>query len=790
MLRNYFKIAWRNLLKGGWYSVMNIGGLAVVLAISVLLFWWIKDEFSYDRFHAEADRIYRVNAYSGQGADKRYGSLTPAPVATVSQKGVAGVETAVRLTGLWEFHNFRVGDQPFSEKSGDLGYADENFLTVFDGFEVISGNEDNPFPSPNSVVLTETLARKFFGTPNAVGKTFTEVDSKQVFEVGAVLADIPETSSVKYEAFFPMSLYARSFQGNGEWKTMEEDWGNFLFQTYVRLTPGTNADLVARTLTAIETEKRKNVDLTSLGGYLLQPLPSVHLEQADGKSPAMKQIKVLGLVALLLLSIGCINYVNLTTARASRRAQEVGVRKIMGARFGQLSGQLLLESLLPLGLAFLIAVVLLYSLAPFYQELSGKTLHLSLLDPQLWALLLGTLGLTWLLAGVYPAVLVASFKPVRSLRGTNSGTATASLRKAFVVTQFVLSTGLIVGTLVMGQQLRFIRERDLGFDKSYTFTFEGGRGTGQFQRELTKESSVQSVTTSSNNLFQIGGSTTDTDWEGKDPKRVFSIGLLGVDDHFIPTYKMQLVAGKNFSGTPADSTAVILNETAVKQMGLVHPIGQRFAVQGTEGQIIGVLKDFDTESIRSEVKPLVMYSFPEYNTVVHVKTTGQQAIQAIAAAERIWKQYNPDYPFEYTFVDETYDRLYRSEQRIGQLFNFFAAIAIIISCLGLFGLATFTAETRTKEIGVRKVLGASLASIVALLSTDFLKLVMIAIVIASPIAWYAMNEWLADFAYKIDISWRVFALSGGLAVGIALLTVSFQSMKAALMNPVKSLRSE
>jgi len=791
MLTNYLKITWRNLLNGGWYSAINIGGLAVVLAVSVLLIWWIKNEFSYDRFHADSERIYRVNTHTGSGADDSFGSLTPAPIAVAASKGVTGVEEAVRLTGIWDFNNFRVGDQLFSEQNESLGYADENFLSVFDGFRVIQGNASNPFPAPNSIVLTESMARKFFGTIDAVGKTLTVADTKKVFTVGTVLADIPEQSSIRYQIFFPMGLLKSSFGGNGEWKVMDDDWGNFYFDTYLKLQPGTSPAQVARTLTSVQAETRKNVDPANLRDYKLQSFTSVHLYNADGESPLRQQVRMMGMVALLLLVIGCINFVNLSTARAARRAQEVGVRKIAGARTRQLTAQLLVEYLLTLGLALSVALLIMYALEPYYQDLTGKTLNLSLLDPQLWLLLSGMLTLTLLLAGLYPAVMVASFDPVRSLRGKmGDGNGQVLLRKGLVVMQFVLSTGLIVGTLVIGGQLNFIRERDPGFDKAHTFTFRSDDRAGQFQRELAAESSIRAVTTSSNNLWQVGAFASDSDWDGKDPGRTFSIGMLGVDARFIPTYEIQLVAGKNFSGTLADSTAVILNESAVKQMGLRNPIGRRFSVQGTEGQIVGVVKDFDTESIRTTVKPLVMYSFPQYNTIVHVKTTGGKTSQAIASTERLWKKFNPEYPFEYTFVDEAYNRLYQSEERIGQLFNFFSGIAILISCLGLFGLATFTAEQRTKEIGIRKVLGASVTSIVALLSKDFLKLVLIAIVIATPIAWYAMNEWLADFAYKIDISWWVFALAGGLAVGITLLTVSFQSVKAALMNPVESLRSE
>ncbi|GAB3265841.1 ABC transporter permease [Larkinella harenae] len=789
MINNYLKIAWRNLRSGGWYSVSNIGGLAIVLAVSVLLTWWIKDELSYDRFHADADRIYRVNSRMGKGLDQRDSWLTPAPVAVVSKNKIPGVEQAVRLTGQWEFNTFRVGAQLISEKNEFMSYVDPEFLTVFTGFTILYGNAANPFPTPYSVVMTEDVARRFFGTADAVGRTFTAVDSKQVFTVGAVLATIPENSSIRYTLYFPMSLTERDFKGNGEWKAMNEDWGNFFFTTYVKVAPGADSKSIEQTLNRIHTALRPNANPENLAEFQAQALSSIHLYQPGGKDTGMQQVRILGVIAFFLLSIGCINYVNLTTARTVRRAREVGVRKIIGATSRYLLGQLLTESVLTLGLSLGLAVGLMYVLAPYYQNITGKPLALSVFDPQLWLILVGTLILTLLLAGLYPAIMMASFHPLRFLRG-GAEPGKAGLRQALVVTQFALATGLITGTLVVGRQLRYIQQRDLGFDKAYTFTFPGGSFTPQFQRELAKDRHVLAVTTSSDNLLGIGGSTTSTDWDGKDPKRTFSIGMLGVDKDFISTFGMRLVAGQNFTGTLADSTAVILNETAVKEMGIQNPIGRRFEVQGTKAQIIGVVKDFDTESIRSRIKPVVLYSYPQYNTVVNVKTTQAQVPQALAAAEQLWKQYRPDYPFEYTFLDQTYDQLYRTEQRIGDLFNLFAVIAIAISCLGLFGLAAFTAEQRTKEIGIRKVLGAPVFSVVALLSKDFLKLVAIAILIATPVSWYSMRHWLDDFAYKIALDGWMFAWSGILAIGIALLTVSFQSVKAALMNPVTSLRSE
>ena len=788
MLRNSLKIAWRNLRSGGWYSFINIVGLAVVLAVSVLLFWWVKDELSYDRFHADADRMYRVVAHFGKGVDENTWSGTPAPIAVAASQDVPGVEAAVRVAGLYTFRTYKIGGRSFTEKFEDQAVVDENFLDVFSGFSVRTGDAKQPFPTPNSVVLTEEMALKFFGTPDALGKTLIVADSNRVFTVGAVLNNLPENSSVKAKLFFPMSLAKRTFGGNGEWKRMDDDWGNYYFETFLKLAPNTDYSQIGPKLTHIQALARGKDGAGS--DYRLQPLSQIHLYQPDGKDTGMQQVRMLGLVAVLLLFIGCVNYVNLTTARATRRAKEVGVRKVVGAESRHLFGQLLTESLLTMVLSLAVALVLIQALLPIYQELTGKTTGFSLLNPQVWAVLLGTLTFTVLLAGTYPALAIASFDPLRSLRGRGAQSGQAGLRRVLVVTQFALATGLIIGTMVIGGQLRFMREKDLGFDKEHTFMFEVGADAERFRKELAKESSIRAVVTATSGLLGGGGSTGDTDWDGKAPGRSFIVQQMGVSADFIPAYGIKLAAGRNFTGTKADSASFILNETAVREAGITGPVGKRFKFHEIEGRIIGVVKDFNTQSARQAVEPMLLFSFPQYNGVVHVKTTGADAARAIAAAERLWKKSRPGVPFEYSFLDQTYDRMYRAEQRIGKLFNFFAGIAILVSCLGLFGLAAYTAEQRTKEIGVRKVLGASVGNIVALLSKDFLKLVLVGIFIASPLAWYLMNGWLQGFAYKISIGWWVFALAGLLAVGIALLTVSFQSVKAALTNPVKSLRTE
>ena len=795
MFNNTLKLAWRNLKGGGWYSILNIGGLAVVLAVSVLLLWWVNDELHYDSFHPAADRIYRVNSRHGTGADAQFWRSAPAPIAVAAATSVPGVEAVTRTTGLYEFNAFRVNGKTFLEKGEDIGYVDENFLDVLGGYPVRYGQQKQPFPTPSSVVLTEEIAEKYFGTTNVVGKTLTVIDSNRVFTVGAVLANLPDRSTFRRKLFFPMALRKKNFGGNGPWKRMDDDWGNFSFSTYVKLAPGVDPAIIGQTLTDIQKKARlggglKIGDISQLGSYALQPITTTHLYEPDGTDPGMQQVRMMGLIALFLLGIGCINYVNLTTARATRRAREVGVRKVVGAETGQLLGQLLVESLLTLGLSLMLAIGLIQLLIPFYQNLTGKTTGLSLLDPQVWALLLGTLLVTLLLAGVYPALVIARFDPLKSLRGYGAMGGQARLRQVLVVTQFALATGLIISTLVIGDQLRFVRERDLGFSKEHIFTFNAGDKSGQFKRGLAGESSIRNVATATVELTNGMGSTGDTEWDGKTPGRTFMVNQMSVSQNFIPDMGMKLVEGQNFTGTPADSTKLILNQTAVREAGITNPIGKRFNFHGTDCRIIGVVKDFVFESARSKVAPTVLMSRPEWNGTVYVRTSGQNAAQAITAVDRLWKKYNPQYPFEYAFLDENYDRLYREEQRTGSLFIFFAGVAIVVCCLGLFGLAAYTAEQRTKEIGVRKVLGASVSSLIGLLSKDFLILVGVGILVAAPVAWWAMGNWLAGFSYRVDLQWWMVAVAGLLAVGIALLTVSFQSIKAALMNPVTSLRSE
>ncbi len=785
MIRNNFKIALRNLRAGGWYSALNIGGLAVVLAVSLLLFWWVQDELSFDRFHADAERIYQINVHFGKGEDEYTSTSTPGPIAVAALREVPEVESAVRL-GDYPSATFRANNKTFTEKD-NLAYTDANFFEIFSGFKVLHGDKNALFPSPNAVVLSEKLANKFFGTADAIGKTFTNVESNATFTVSAVLENAPDNSSFKNDMYVNIAILKTLDPKKGG-RPVDENWDDYSFGTYLKLARKADPSVVAKKLTSIQANTRK--DATNPSDFRLQPISEIHLYGVEGNESAGKQVGMMGAVALLLLSIGCINYVNLTTARATRRAKEIGIRKVVGAGSRQLATQLLVESLLTLCLSLILSIVLLQGILPFYASITGKSGHFSLFDPHTWQIMLGALTFCFVLAGVYPAFLISGFNPVQALKGRSGQVSGAWLRKSLVVAQFALATMLIVGTFVIGSQMRFIRDRDPGFDRKNTFTFDGRTFTPQIKQALSGESSVLGVSTSTDTPVNVLTGTLSTDWDGKPKDRALIMAQLNVDRDFIPNFKLKLLAGQNFRGVKADSTSVILNETAVKQTGIKDPIGKRFKLDATEGTIIGVVKDFNITSVRVPIFPLVIFSHPERNYMVHVHTTAQLAPSAINKAEKLWKQYMPAYPFEYAFLDADYNALYRTEEQTGRLFNFFAGVAVVISCLGLLGLTSFTTEQRTKEIGIRKVLGATVLNITTLLSRDFMKLVLIAIVIASPVAWFAMDHWLKDFAYKVEIRWWTFLLAGLLAMITALFTICFQSVKAAMANPVHSIKAE
>jgi putative ABC transport system permease protein len=790
MFKNYFKTAWRNLLKNKFYSAINVAGLAIGLAVGIMILLWVQDEYSFDSFHKNRDTIYKINSHLGKGADEQVWEGAPAPLAIFCKQSIPEVVNEVRIDNVNGPLLFKYADKKFTETN--MACVDSTFFSMFD-FKLIKGNLQKPFPNMNSIILTESEAKKYFGTDEPIGKILS-MDYGD-FTVCGVMKDFPENSSIRYNMLLPWNLDAYYFTkqgGNGNWKTMDEDLGSYSYQIYLQLQKGVSPEVVEKKITQLFIDK-KGADSKN-DFFSLQSLKSRHLVTRDGNTSALQIVRIFLLIAVLILIVASINYVNLSTARAMIRSREVSMRKIIGAARYQLFIQFITESVVLFFFASILSFLIIYSLLPLYNNLSGKHLVFSIANKDVWIVVGSTIIGTLALASIYPALLLSSFKPLQALKGKLSfGVGNVAFRKVLVVTQFVFSVGLIIGTIVISKQLQYIKEKDLGYDKEYVFSFALKGNINDHQdaakEELLKQPGVLAVSTSGNPVLGEHSSTGDTYWEGKKEGRTFLIHPNSIDQNFIPLLKMQIVEGKNFSGAKSDSTHFILNESAVKQAGIENPVGKAFTLWSTKGTIIGVVKDFNFASLKKNIEPTI-FTYSAGNSFMYIKTNGKDAPAAINAAQKVWREYGSEFPFEYSFLDDDYTKMYESDQRAGTLFNAFAAIAIFISCLGLLGLATYTAQLKTKEIGIRKVLGASVTSITALLAKEFIVLIVISFIIAAPIAWIAMNNWLQNYVYRISISGWIFLIAGLSALLIALFTISFQAIKAAFANPVKSLRTE
>ena len=791
MLKNHIKIAWRSLWKNKFYTIINISGLAVGLATGIMLLLWVQNELSYDKFNKDYKNIYQLSSHFKSNGEDLTWTGVPGPLA-VFAKSIPQIQSVVRIQT--EFDQILSDQNKNKIFDGNVtAYVDSGFLSMF-SFQLLKGNVATAFPDNNSVLLTQSTSQKLFGKEDAMGKTVRFKGN--FFTVTGVLQDYPENSSIHYDAMFPMGFYAQQFivnGGNGDWKTIDADMGNYSFNTYVKLQSDANPVQTGRAFSAANKKARNGDSGTS---FQLQNLAEIHLTAADGNSAALKMVQIFILVVILLLTIASINYVNLSTARSLIRAKEVGIRKIVGAKKYHLFFQFTTETIVLFCFATIAAIVLIVLLMPLYNTISGKNLSFNLTDTRVWKVAGMAVLSTLIASSIYPAFLLSSFRPIASLKGKiTAGLGIASFRKGLVVFQFSISVILLICTIVMSNQMDFIKNKDLGYDKSYVFSVPLTQPVvDHIEAVKTELNSLRGiVNVASSNVYNFSNhssSTGDICWKGKPEKSNMMITPASVDKDFIPTMKMKFLEGVNFTGTPADSAHFILNETAVKQMGFKPPyVGLEISLGNQKGTIAGVLKDFHFQSIKEKISPLIFISTWTKN-ILYVRTTASDASDALVAVEKQYKKYAGNIPFSYSFLDKSFEEQYVSDQRAGTLFNVFAGIAIFISCLGLFGLATYTAQVKTKEIGIRKTLGASVGSIVKLISKDFLKLVIMAIIIAMPIAWYAINKWLQDFEYRTNISWWVFVIAGMIAVLIALITVSFQAIKAALANPVKSLRTE
>jgi hypothetical protein len=774
MFRN-IKIIVRNLRRSGVYSIVNIAGLAISLATCAFIALWVQDERSYDRFHKDAKSIYMAAAHFNFDGGEMNAPVVSGAYAPAAKENFGAIEDYCRV------HDDQAGYLQYEEiKSSAVKffYSDPNFFDFFN-FPILKGNRDNPLRNPNDVVINERIAASLFGNEDPVGKMVL-LDNGQAVQVTAVMRNmprntyLPQVDMVCLFALDTMSYYHR----------MLDSWGSCEFLSFLRIQPGTDITGLAGQINTMQPE-----EAASFRSFSLQPLINLHLYSIKGEPAGANTVNLFQWIAFVILIIACINYVNLVTARASKRHREIGLKKIIGAKKRELFLQLTAEAAILFAVAVVIAFLLNMLLLPAYNVLSGKEIEFGLFDINTWGVYFIMFLAVVVLAGIYPAYLLASFKPTSVVQSIKSKRANNLFRKTLVVTQFVASTTLIVGTLVLGLQMKYIREKDMGYDREQMLMLSMINIRGHYdavKAELEQQPSILGVTASSENIMDISSGNSFDTWEGKISEGKTLHTQLRVDTSFVRVMGLTLIDGGNFTSTSVESQ-YILNEAAVKAMGLTDPVGKW--VEEPDKKIVGVVKDFHFQSLHQEITPLVLFHAPRFIGELYVRTRAGNSQQAIAAIEKVWKQYNPEYAFNYRFLDETFDRIYKSDIQTSRLFGAFSIIAILISCLGLFGLVVFSAELKTKEIGIRKVLGASIPDIVTLLTKEFLILVGIAIVIAFPLSYFWLDNILQDFAYRIPLSWWIFAVAALITIVLTLLTVCAQAIKAAMANPVEAIKN-
>jgi putative ABC transport system permease protein len=808
MYKNYFTIAWRTFLKSKGYSFINIAGLAVGLSACLLIGLYVKHELSYDRLHEKASRIYRVNMEVKFGENHMDLAVANPLFGETARSEVQQVEQTTRLRWYGSFL-VKKGNENFRE--GNVAWADSTLFDVFT-LPMIWGNPKTALREPNSIVITESVARKYFDRTDVVGETLT-IDNTQSRKITGVIKDLPSNMHFQFTSFVPMIE---------EKSALDDTWaGSQNWNTYLLLKEGANVEEVVQLLNKMEDRHLgpqlqkvigKSIDEFNRDGNFFKvsliSLPDIHLQsERIGElygSGNIQYVYIFSAIAACILFIAIINFMNLSTARSANRAREVGMRKVMGSMKGALVGQFITESVLTCAAAMVLALVITVAIFPFFNELTGKPIDRSiLLTPQLIVGLVALTLVVGVLSGSYPAFYLSAFQPVSVLKGTqNSGGKRSVFRNVLVVFQFSASVFLIAGTLIVLRQLEYIQQKDLGYNREQLLIITNidklENRTDALKTSLLQIRGVEKTTVTGFlpvNYYRNNDSFfTSPSLELKD---AISMQKWTIDEDYLETMGMQLLEGRNFSPEiAADSSTVILNESAAKFLGNRNLLEQklyRIVDDNTkilkEYRVIAIVKDFNFSSLREPVKPLA-FTFGSDEGAMTVRIHGSDITRTVSAIEDKWKSVVSDLPFEYSFMDADFDQLYKGERQSGKLITYFASLSILISCLGLFGLATFMAEQRTKEIGIRKVMGASVPVITALLSKDFLKLVLIAVAIAIPVAWYFTDKWLQAFAYHINLEWWIFAVASVIGLIVALMTVSVQAVRAAVQNPINSLRSE
>ena len=787
MFKNYFKTAWRNLMKHKTFSFIKVFSLAVGLVAAIFIFLWVMDEMSFDKFHANAKNIYCVmtNYKYPDGRIETY-PATSALLKDAIRNEIPEVDK-IALLSMETDALVRYNGNSFNEQGF---YADSSLFSIF-SFPLLKGNSNNPLPDNASIVISEKLAKKLFGNINVSGKS-VEMDETHQFTVTGVFADVPQNSTLQFDFVLPLDLFVKENPWTQHWKSGGT-------RTMVTFKPGVSLDNANAKIAGL-IKKNCNDCTTSafLYPYTKQRLYN-EFENGKAVGGRIEQLRLFSIVAIIILIMACINFMNLATAQSATRSREISVRKIIGAKRSGLITHFTLESLLLSFIGLLFALVAVQLLLPFFNGITEKSVRLDFTNPVFVTGVFVITVICGLLAGCYPAFLLSSFKPVVALKGDTSASLSGStFRKVLTVVQFVTSIILITGSIIIYKQIRFISNKNLGFKKENVILLNRNDNLDKnytaFKNDLLQTPSVKNIGFGGSNIFTVPITTTDPVWEGKPANSSINFKVFRCDEGFIPTINIELLAGRNFSGVNnQDSANYIINEKAMEVMGLTpgNVIGADFEMWNGRGKIVGLTNDFNNDNLHRGIEPLIFLYSKNTGFNYYIRIDGNAPVNTtLASIESTFKKYSPAYPFEYSFLDEVFAKEYRTETIIGKLSLIFTAIAILISCLGLFGLAAYSAIKRTKEIGVRKVLGASVSDIVALLSKDFIMLVVIAFVIAAPVAYFIMHRWLQDFAYRTNISLLIFIAAGLLAVMIALATISFQAIKAAIANPVKSLRTE
>ncbi|MDP9047291.1 MAG: ABC transporter permease [Bacteroidota bacterium] len=787
MITNYFKTTLRSLLKNRSYSFLNIAGLAIGITCASLIFLWVQDEMTFNHNFKKRDKLYTIwenQTYEGKISTFR---ATPGPMAKVLSAEIPGIKRAARMTGDGT-QLFALGDKTINEAGN---YADPDIFAMLD-LPFVHGNGTGAFRQLHSVVINETMAHKFFGDADPMGKTL-RINNEQDYTVTGVFRDLPKNSTMQFQWLAPMA----NIDHKQPWMDI---WGANWARTYLELDPSANINVINQKLSHYISSKTKSTNTTVCFLFSMNDW-NLHSNFTDGKMNGgrIQYVKIFSFIAWIILLIACINFMNLSTARSEQRAKEVGVRKVMGAGKGKLIGQFISEAIIMSFIAVLVAVGLIYFAVPLFNNLVQKELSVDIFSGSHLMYLI-TIGIiTGLLAGSYPAFYLSSFNPIAVLKmiKIKSSLGSGFIRQSLVVIQFTVSIILIIGTVIIYQQIQHVKNRQLGYNKNnLVYIILQGKQAGHFAsiyNDLKQSGMVENAALSDNPVLQIGNNTDNYSWDGKDASKNPLISWQNVSPQFISTMGMKLVDGTDFNKQSSiDSSNVIINEALAKQLGKQGRVGGIIREDGKKPlTITGIVKDYLYNDMYAGAAPLLLYNRPANASVLSIRfKAGINMQDALSKAGTIVKANAPGYAFDYQFIDDDFNQLFKTETLTGKLSGIFASLAIFISCLGLFGLAAYTAERRIKEIGIRKVLGASISGLAGLLSKDFLKLVGISCVLAFPLAWYWSHSWLQSYQYRITVQWWIFIIAGVMSLVIALATVSFQAVKAALMNPVKSLRSE